>query len=148
MNIEQYQTSYDSSNLSYIFQSIGPNGIIIKVVLFKKMNLRNRNFYALSLGDWDETNGNINYYSVSNNSDTDKVLFTVGQIIFEFLNHFQNANILIVGSTISRTRLYQMTFAQNINEIAKFFEIEGFRNGRWEKFKTGINFEGFLLKLK
>jgi len=59
MNVEQYLTSYDSSNLSYKFQSVGPNGIINKVVLFKKMNIRNRNFYTLSLGDWDETNGNI-----------------------------------------------------------------------------------------
>ncbi len=148
MNIEQYQTSYDSSNLSYIFQSIGPNGIINKVVLFKKMNISNRNFYTLSLGDWDETNGNIDYYSVSNNGDTDKVLFTVGQTVLEFVNHFQNASILIVGSTISRTRLYQMAIAQNINEIAKLFEIEGFRNDQWEKFKTGINFEGFLISLK
>jgi hypothetical protein len=148
MNIEQYQTSYDSSNLLYKFQSIGPNGIINKVVLFKKMNALNENFYTLSLGDWDNTNGNIDYYSVSNNGDTTKVLFTVGQIVLEFVNHFQNANILIVGSTISRTRLYQMTIAQNIEEIEKLFQIEGFRNNQWEKFKSGINFEGFLISLK
>ncbi len=148
MNVEQYLTSYDSSNLSYKFQSIGPNGIINKVVLFKNMNIRNGNFYTLSLGDWNETHENIDYYAVSNNCDTVKVLFTVGQIILEFVNHFQNANILIVGSSMSRTRLYQMAIAQNIKEIDKLFEIEGFRKGHWEKFKTGINFEGFLISLK
>jgi hypothetical protein len=148
MNVEQYLTSYDSSNLSYKFQSVGPNGIINKVVLFKKMNIRNRNFYTLSLGDWDETNGNIDYYAVSNNSDTSKVLFTVGQTELEFVSHYQNAHILIVGSTMARTRLYQMAIAQNFEEIDKLFEIEGFINGQWGKFKTGINFEGFLMSLK
>jgi len=49
---------------------------------------------------------------------------------------------------MARTRLYQMAIAQNFEEIDKLFEIEGFINGQWGKFKTGINFEGFLISLK
>jgi hypothetical protein len=44
--------------------------------------------------------------------------------------------------------LYQMAINQNIQEIDKYFDIQGFRNGDWRKFEKGLNFEGFLIKKK
>ncbi len=41
-----------------------------------------------------------------------------------------------------------MSFAQYFNEIDKVFEVQGIRNGNLEKFKRGINFDGFLIYLK
>jgi hypothetical protein len=41
-----------------------------------------------------------------------------------------------------------MSIVQNLQEINKRFDILGLRNGHWENFKIGINFEAFLAKKK
>src|SRR5450755_286296 len=120
MDIERYSIQFDSSYLLYKFQSIGPKGIIEKVVQYEK--------------------GRINDLIVSNNNDTYKILSTIGQTILQFVSHFPNANILIVGSTNSRTRLYQMAINQNIKEIDELFDVDALKNDHWEKFKAGKNF--------
>jgi hypothetical protein len=77
-----------------------------------------------------------------------KVLTTVVMAVLQFMNHFPEANVIIIGFTNSRTRLYQMFITRNISEIDKYFGIQGFRNGNWDKFKTGTNFEAFLITKK
>jgi hypothetical protein len=148
MDSEQYSIIADSSHLSYKFKSIGPKGVIKKKVLYRKLNPIYKNYYNLSFGDWDEKSGSIDGIAISNNNDTKKVLFTVALTILEFVRHFPNSTVLIVGSTNSRTRLYQIAISQNYKEIEKLFEIYGFRNAEWGKFKSGINFEAFLIKTK
>jgi len=148
MDSEQYSIIADGSHLSYKFQSIGPKGIIRKIVRYSKISDFNENFYNLSFGDWDEISGRLNDRVNSNNNDATKVLLTVAFTIFQFIIHFPDANILIVGSTSSRTRLYQMNIGRNIKEIDKHFVLQGFINGDWQSFRTGIDFEGFLIKKK
>jgi hypothetical protein len=148
MHLEQYPIISDIWNLTYKFDSIGPKGVIRKVVSYRRFNLQNKNYYNLSFGDWDKINGKIDDTIISNNGDTNKILLTVGLTALQFVNHFPNAEVFIEGSTISRTRLYQMTIRQYFMEIDKLFDLQGFRNGHWEIFKTGINFEAFLLKKK
>jgi hypothetical protein len=148
MHLDQYSITSDISNLTYKFDSIGPKGIIKKIVQFKAVKSMGINVYNLAFGDLNEISGEIDDIIVSNNNDTKKILFTVGTTSLQFINHFPNAKILIVGSTISRTRLYQMVINQNIVEIDKLFDLRGFRNGNWEKFTSGINFEAFLVKKK
>jgi hypothetical protein len=58
------------------------------------------------------------------------------------------AKILIVGSTKTRTRLYQMAIAQNLITINKHFDIQGLVDDHWENFRSGINFDAFLAKAK
>jgi hypothetical protein len=147
MNIEQYSIISDSSNLSYTFQSLGPKGIINKIVLYRKINAIIENFYILTLGDWDEKSSNIDDLVITDNKDTEKILFAVAHTALLFVNHFPDANILIVGSTRSRTRLYQMTIAHYINEIEKHFDVQGLRNGHLENFRPGIDFDGFMVKI-
>ena len=147
MNVEQYSIISDSTNLSYKFVSIGPRGVIRKMVSYRKIKSLKGNYFNLSFGDWDDISGILNDLLISNNYDTSKVLFTVAQTVLLFVKHFPDANILIIGSTRSRTRLYQMTIAQNINEINKQFEIQGLRNGNWEIFRKGINYDSFLAKI-
>jgi hypothetical protein len=148
MNIVPYSLHADRSQLSFKFESVGPKGIIKKFIFYRKINMINENTYNLSFGDWNEKSGNIDDQSVSNNNETERVLFTVALTALQFVTHNPDANILIVGSTSSRTRLYQMVIAQNRTEIHKHFEIQGLKNGYWEDFKTGINFEAFLVKGK
>jgi len=148
MNIEQYSLQTDSSHLSYKFESVGPRGIIKKLVSFRKINLLKGNYYNLSFGDWDQINGVLNDLVISNNNDTSKVLFTVYHTVLQFLDYHPDAKIFITGSTKSRTRLYQMTISQNIKEITSQFEIKGLRNKNWEDFRVGINYEAFHVKMK
>ncbi|HEV3223347.1 MAG TPA: hypothetical protein VGZ90_10725 [Puia sp.] len=148
MNFEQYSIISDSSFLSYKFESVGPKGVIKKYVYYRKIHMINEITYNLSFGDWDELTGGINDLVISNNNDTTKILFTVYQTVLLFTSHFPNANVLIVGSTNSRTRLYQMAIGRNFIEIEKNFDIQGFKYGSWELFKHGINFDAFLAKKK
>lgn len=146
MNFEHYSIIPDSSNLSYKFQSIVPKGIIKKVVTFRKIISSNENYYNLSFGDWDEKRGKADDRITSNNNDTRVVLFTLAKIILLFSAQFPHTHILIIGSTRSRTRLYQMAIARNIIEIETLFHLQGLKNGIWEIFKPGINFDAFLIK--
>ena len=135
MNLDQYPIISDSSHLNYKFESIGPKGIIKKVVQYRPVRSIRKNLYNLSFGDLNKINGEIDDKVVSNNRDTEKIIVTVGFTFLLFVNHFPNAEILIVGSTNSRTRLYQMAINQNIIEIDKFFDLRGFRNGNGKNLK-------------
>lgn len=148
MNIEQYSIISDSSCLSYKFISIGPKGEIKKYVFYRKIQVANETIFNVSFGDWDEIAGVINSQVITNNNDTSKILFTVYQTIILFTSRFPNVSILIVGSTNSRNRLYQMAINGNLTEIQKYFDLEGFKNGAWETYKKGVNFQAFLAKRK
>jgi hypothetical protein len=148
MNIEQYSIISDSSCLFYKFLSVGPKGAIIKYVFYRKIQIANETTYSLSFGDWNEIAGVIDDLVISNNNDTSKILFTVYRTALLFSTKYPNASILIVGSTNSRTRLYQMSITRNFVEIQKDFNLHGFRNGSWELFSKGINFNAFLAKRK
>jgi len=128
MNLDQYPIASDNSHLKYEFESIGPKGNIRKFVLYQRIGSQNSSFYNLSFGDWDEIKNEMNDCITSNNNDSKKVLFTVAVTTKLFTTHFPNATILIEGSTKSRTRLYQMSIVQNLQEIEKYFKILGLRN--------------------
>ena len=148
MNVEHYSIQSDSSFLMYKFQSIGPKGTIRKIVQFQKIENIAENIYNLLFGDWDVKNGIIDDKVISDNKDAYKILVTVAHTVLQFVNHFQGAKILIVGSTKSRTRLYQIAIAQNLMAINKHFDIQGLINDHWENFRIGINFDAFLAKSK
>ena len=65
-------------------------------------------YFNLGFGDQDESTGKINDLTISNNSDTDRILATVAATILEFTAHFPDAIVYVKGSTPARTRLYQM----------------------------------------
>ena len=69
------------------------------MVYYRKIKSLKGNYYNLSFGDWDETNGVLNDLAISNNYDTSKVLFTIAQTVLLFIKHFPDANIMIIGST-------------------------------------------------
>jgi hypothetical protein len=148
MNLDQYPIISESSHLTYKFESIGPKGIIRKFVLYRRISPQNKNYYNLSFGDWDKKNGRLDDTIVSNNGDTKKILLTVARSALEFSTQFPHAYILVVGSTRSRTRLYQMAFSQHFEEIDKLFEIQGYIENNWRKFESGINYDAFLLTKK
>lgn len=132
----------------YEFFSEGQNGSIKKVVEYFRLQELEAEVFNLAFGDWDEESHRINDLSISNNADKDKVLATVAATVTDFMKDHPDAIIIASGSTLSRTRLYQMGIAKVLNEINKDFEIQGYINSSWQSFQKGVNYRAFLLKAR
>lgn len=132
----------------YEFYSKGPKGSIKKVVEYYKLRELKAEVYNLAFGDWDEDKHHINDLSISNNADRDKVLATVAATVADFMKVHPDAIILASGSTLSRTRLYQISIARLWDNIEPHFEIQGYINDNWQPFQKGVNYIAFILKAR
>lgn len=148
MQVERYPFIKHPKRYFYEFESAGPNGLITKVVEFSRLQWQENEVYNLAFGDWNENAHFINDLVISNNADKDKVLATVAATVIEFMQEHPSAIIFAVGSTASRTRLYQMGIAKILNEINQFYEIQGYINDLWEPFQRGVNYNAFLFKTR
>ncbi len=147
MNLEKYTYFTNEDFLDYEFYSFGPKGKIRKVVHYEKIN-EDPIVYNLAFGDVNETTGKIDDAIQTNNDDRDIVLATVASTIIDFTAKYGNVYVYATGSTLSRTRLYQMGIVKIWTEIQNDFEIYGLFRGEWHAFRHGTNFEAFLVKRK
>ena len=148
MNLERYAYFVSDDFKNYAFYSSGPKGHIKKTVRFHEVSYLNQIVYNLGFGDEDAVTGKIDDRVSSNNDDKDLVLATVASIINEFCTHYMDYYILIVGSTSSRTRLYQMAASRLLEHIKLNFNILGLKNDQWSYFEHKKNYAGFLVKKK
>jgi hypothetical protein len=148
MQLETYTFIKRPATYYYEFFSDGPNGNIKKVVEFYRLEEHTLELYNLAFGDWDDENHCINDLASTNNGDRDKVLATVASTVVSFMTDHPQAIIHAIGSTPSRTRLYQMGIAKMWDQISVLFEIQGYVNFKWRPFQKGVNFQAFLLKGK
>ncbi len=131
----------------YEFTSEGPKGSIKKMVQFTETGTEN--VYNLAFGDYDEETKSINDLSVTNNSDSLKVLATVASTVYAFTEKYRNAWIVATGSTNARTRLYRMGISNNLVEIQGDFDVYAYTlEGKWEEFIIGEDYEAFLITRK
>jgi hypothetical protein len=145
VNQEQYTFQTNESYLDFEFESDGPNGQIKKVVRYSPRNANGMTYFNLGFGDWNGAEGRIDDSSVSNNHDTQKILATVAATVLEFTAVYPDMPVYARGSTPSRTRLYQMGISANLAQIEPFTEIYALKkDGIWEPFQTGINYEAFM----
>jgi hypothetical protein len=147
MHLEQYDYYADDSFKIYEFYSKGPSGSIKKVVLFTKV-YNNPVVYNLAFGDEDPQSGQISDTVISDNKDKEKILATVANTINDFCDHFGNHFIYASGSTPARTRLYQISISNLLDEISVQFDVYGIKNDIPYKFQKNVNYEGFLVKRK
>ena len=56
--------------------------------------------------------------------------------------------IFAIGSTPSRTRLYQMGISRYFDEILELFMISGLLENHWGEFEADNNYQAFLVKRK
>jgi hypothetical protein len=149
MHLERYAFKADDNNESFVFESIGPNGIIIKLVKYTKMGFMNGlNIYNLDFGDREEGSNSSNYLMVSNNGDRDKVLATVAATILAFNESHGQFAVYAEGATPVRTRLYQMGINANLAEIEERFFVYGIEKGIPKPFQPGVNYQAFLVVRK
>jgi hypothetical protein len=148
MQLEAYPFIKRSESYYYEFYSEGPKGVIKKVVEFFRLLDQELEVYNLSFGDWEENTKRIDDRVASNNADRDKVLATVAATVLDFMKTHPGAAIFAIGSTTSRTRIYQMGIARTWNEITPLFEVQGYILNTWQPFQKGVNYNAFLLKSK
>lgn len=142
---DKYFYKTNNSFLDYEFESVGPKGTIKKVARFSQIENK---IYNFGFGDLNDATGEISDTVVSNNNDGEKVLITVASIIYDFTNISKDASIFIKGTTVSRTRRYQMGINKYWLQINSLFEIYGLKNQKWEVFKQGENYDAFLGRRK
>ena len=130
----------------YEFTSDGPRGQIRKIVKYSETNLKD--LYNLAFGDKDQTTGEIDDRTISNNADSDMVLATVVSTVYTFTEKYPDAWVFATGSTKARTRLYRMGITKYLVEIKRDFQVFGLKNDEWEKFEKDVEYEAFLVQRK
>jgi hypothetical protein len=144
--LDKYNYFTNISGFDFEFESIGTKGIIKKVARFTL--IESPFIYNFGFGDLDENTGDINDTISSNNGDQDKIMGTLGSIIFDFTTLNSDAQIYIEGTNATRTRLYQMSITKYWNQIDLFFEVYGLKQDKWYLFEKGINYEAFIGRRK
>ena len=147
MNLERYPYLSSRDYLDYEFYSEGPKGQIKKVVMFTKMQ-DDPVVYNLAFGDEDPVTGIVNDSVTTDNKDKNIVLATVAETINDFCDHYGNHYIYAKGSTVARTRLYQMNVSNLLDEISIDFDVFGSIDGVIYKFRKNVNYDALLVKRK
>ena len=132
--------------LDFEFISIGPKGAITKVVRYREINVKG--IYNLGFGDKEPVSGYLNDLSVTNNSDSQKVLATVARTLYLFTDHYPDAIVIASGSTTVRTRLYRMGITNNLTAVEQDFSVLGLTDTDWEPFRKNITYHAFSVRRK
>ena len=122
MNQPTYKVEYKPNKDLYIFESIGPNGSIYKVVIFSEIE---NGKYNLGFGDYDPLTNEIDDKIVSDNGDMIKVIATVVGIALKFLSENPMTYIYIKGSTPLRTQFYNRTHVTCFLKFPLLFSRRG-----------------------
>ena len=141
-----YQVEASIDLQTFEFVSTGPKGNITKVVRYTEINVKG--FYNLGFGDKDPITGYISDLTITNNSDSKKVLATVAATLYAFTDRNPKAIVIATGSTGVRTRLYRMGISNNFESIEKDFLIFGLTDTAWEPFRKNIAYGAFLVRRK
>lgn len=145
---ERYDFIADSGFARFTFKSIGLKGVLTKVIEYTPIYINGVKLYNLGFGDLDENTGELDDMSISNNGDRDKVLATVAATLLDFISYIPDARIYVEGSTVARTRLYQIALMANLNEITQILNVYGLRNEKWQEFNKGTNYQAFIVVRK
>jgi hypothetical protein len=141
-----YPIEISADCLTYEFKSIGPKGVIPKVVRYSEGEITG--VFNLGFGDVDPMTGLEDDLVVSDNGDSKKILRTVASTLYTFTRHYPDSVVIASGSTDARTRLYQIGISTNLQAIKRDFVVYGYHINDWHPFELGISYEAFLVKRK
>jgi hypothetical protein len=148
MNNERYNLVTNPALMRFTFQSTGLKGNTQKAVEYTPAEVDGLKFYNLGFGDVNEITGELDDLSITNNGDREKILSTVAATVLHFTEHMPGALVYAEGSTLARTRLYQMALRANLQDIIEVLEIYGLVDGVWFPFKENVNYEAFMVLRK
>ncbi|MCF0039972.1 DUF6934 family protein [Dyadobacter fanqingshengii] len=160
MKAEKYHVKQLGAHI-YQFYSNGVRGNFEMIIMYSP---HGNNTFNLGFGVWDEALQNVDDSIELRNGDTDKILATVAQTTLNFLDENPTNSVYARGSSASRTRKYQMGISNFLSYLEINYTIQGFvatKNldntligtfpnwyGEWQRFRSGVNYDAFLLSLK
>ena len=146
MHIESYETTISSGSKTFTFISKGPKGNFLSIVEYEI--IPGQGLYNLGFGILKK-DGTVDDTIVLNNEDTEKILKTIANTAIEFSKEYPNTPIFLIGSTKSRTRLYQQMINKYYAEISQWFIIFGEIDGKvYEEFNPDTNYNSFIVLRK
>jgi hypothetical protein len=147
MQLDKYDFQANETFVSFAFNSIGPKGVIKKVVNYQLLTLQFRGLPVVNLafGDWNEEKQKVDDSTISNNNDREKVLATVASTLLVYMEKYGRRAVFARGITPAKTRLYQMGINAQRIETEKLFEVYGLFRAAWVPFEPGHNFDAFLV---
>ena|GEM_PF-2162287 len=95
MNEDRYSFLSSRSYTDFIFDSLGPNGCIRKIVRYSPYNYGDYTYYNLAFGDLNEETGEIDDLSISDKSQKDKTKRTISFAFLLLLYWFSFAPLLL-----------------------------------------------------
>lgn len=104
------------------FQSLGPKGIIIKIIRFEQVH---GNRWNLGLGDFKQ--GKIETNKLTSNGDVVKVLATVAAATLAFLEEYPERIVEIKPVDEKRKRLFNLVFSRRWAQIREKISINGLK---------------------
>lgn len=142
--IYPYKKSLDI--LTFDFESIGPNGISKKQIVYSSLE-ETDDVYTLSLFEIFE-DGNRDVYFESKNKDLTKIMATILRTMLDFFKKYETKSIAFTGSDPKRTRLYRMVISK-IKSQMDIFKIEGISlNGEIVDYEPNENYLAYVVSLK
>ena len=131
-------------NLRFIFQSIGGQGEIFKIVMFDPIRGR---CWNLAFGDLNE-HGTIDDAAISNNQDIFKIMSTVGKTVYDFFELHPDCSLQINPVDEKRKRLYNLIFQRRHLEMTRKFCLYGWSKGRKTAYRPDKTYDKFEISLK
>ena len=107
-------------DIFYTFLSVGKKEIP-KIIDFQKIKSK---MYNLVLTDVDLQTNSLSDTATSNNGDLPKIMATVVQILFAFLNSNPDSCVILEGNTTRKQKLYNRLVANNYKELNDRIDIK------------------------
>jgi hypothetical protein len=145
MNHKAYTLNSNTENTRFHFHSVGKRGSFEKVILFTPLT---EAMYNLALLDYNPDSNEYDDLSVTDNGDMPLVLATTFVGIRLFMNAHSDKSVHFKGSTLARTRLYQIAVAKVYDTQNTDFTIYGLKDDVWLHFEPNVNYDSFLITKK
>lgn len=145
MKQEAYDFVASEDALRFTFESVGPMGRIVKVVLFEQFE-DDPNMHNLGFGDWD---GNqLNDMTISGNGDREMILATVLLIVEMFFVERPTKLVYFTGSSRQRNRIYNWLINRYLGFFERKYRIFGVKNWNAYPFERGDSYSEFVVMKK
>ena len=147
---EEYLTLLDVA-YACKFHSLGKNGDFQLRIFITRPKGNNENYFNLGFGVWNPEKRRVDDTIELKNGDFERILATIAQVALDFLEANPSATLYAEGSTKARTRLYQREITKHLNLIPDGLQVYGLIKENeigFIEFRSGINFDAFLLSMK
>ena len=142
-----YAFTTDEAKQVYRFTSTGPSGDIQKIVAISPAYGSAWNF---AFGDATGEGDDFDDEAVSNNGDIRKVIQTLANIVYGFLEEHPDLQVILHPVDKRRHNLYNWIIQRNFEEVNQVLSIYGVRKGKYELllYPPQKLFDAFLVSQK